>query len=417
MSLDTQASSITGFPPRRTEWFERARFGMFIHWGLYSLLGHGEWAMNRERIPLDEYTPLAERFNPVGYDPRAWAELAVQAGMKYMVLTTKHHEGFCLWDSKTCSFNAVRSAAKRDLVAEYVEAVRAAGLKVGLYYSLGDWYNPDWAAGWKGDIAARDRFMDYTHGLVRELMSNYGSIDILFYDLPQCYSPAEWRAVELNAMVRRLQPQILINNRAMTTEDYGTPEQHVTAAEAGRMWEACMTLNGHWGFCPSDRDYKSPRAVALMLASVASGAGNLLLNVGPDAQGKVPAESVSILRRVGNWLDVHGESIYGSQRHKLMWNLWGPTSFRDGALYLFLEEYFGTKLVVGGLTNQVRAATLLTTGQTLRVERRGAQTILTGLPERSPDELLSVVKLEVEGPPDQDISRLIGGADIFPKLP
>jgi alpha-L-fucosidase len=253
--------------------------------------------------------------------------------------------------------------------------------------------------------------------LVRELMTQYGQIDVLFYDLPQCYSAADWRSVELNAMVRQLQPRIIINNRAMTTEDYATPEQHIRAASRGRMWESCMTLNRHWGYCPTDCDYKSPRIVVLTLASVASGAGNLLLNVGPNGQGRIPIESEAVLHRVGQWLQVHGESIYGSERHNLLWNLWGPTTVKGNTMYLHLEDYFGSTLVVGGLTKRVLAATMLSTGQRLHVDQRSTQTIITGLPDQSPDELVSVVKLELDGPPDQDISRVIGEADIFPNLP
>jgi alpha-L-fucosidase len=410
----------------RLAWFEQARFGMFIHWGLYALIGRGEWVLNRERIPLKDYVKLAKKFDARDYDPRAWAQLAVDAGMKYMVLTTKHHEGFCLWDSKTCKFNAVNSAARRDLVAEYVDAARDAGLKVGFYYSLADWYNPDWARGWQGDLKARNRFMEYTQALVRELMTQYGRIDILWYDLPQCYTSAEWRSVELNTMVRWLQPQIIINNRAMTTEDFGTPEQHITACPRGRMWESCMTLNRHWGYCPTDHDYKSPRAVALMLATVASGSGNmllnggtgnLLLNVSPDAHGKIPGASQAILRKVGQWLRIHGEAIYASQSNNLTWNLWGPTTVRGNTMYLFLEEYFGPTLTVGGLTNRVLQARMLSTGQRLRVQRLRTQTVITGLPKEPPDDVLSVVKLELDGPPDQDVSRVIGAADIFPDLP
>lgn len=404
-------------PKDRTEWFQQARFGMFIHWGLYALHGHGEWAMNRERMPLPGYMELAKEFSASAYRPREWAQLAMEAGMRYMVLTTKHHEGFCLWDSKTCAFNAVNSAAHRDLLAEYVEAVREAGLKVGLYYSLGDWFHPDWALGWQGDAAARERFMDYTHALVRELMSGYGKIDILWYDLPQCYSAAEWRAVELNAMARELQPHILINNRAMTTEDFRTPEQHVAAAPLGRMWETCMTLNKNWGYCPGDHDFKSPREVMLMLATVASGGGNLLLNVGPNGQGAIPVESSRILRTVGEWLHQHGESIFPVHRHSLPWNLWGPTTVHGATMYLHLERYFGEQVVIGGLTNRVRRATYLTTGKELGVEQRDRQTVISGLPAQAPANSLGVIKVELDAEPDQDISRVIGGADVFPKFP
>lgn len=405
------------FPPDRLDWFVKARYGMFIHWGLYAMLGRGEWVMNRERIPLDEYVRLAEGFNPTAYRPREWAALACDAGMRYMVLTTKHHEGFCLWDSKVCRFNAVHSGARRDLLAEYVDAVREAGLKVGLYYSLGDWHHPDWAAGACGDEAAKRRFVDYTHALVGELMTQYGRIDILWYDLPQGYSPADWRSVELNAKARMSQPHILINNRALTTEDFATPEQHVTTSPRGRMWEACMTLNENWGYCRSDRAFKSPRAVARNLASVAAGGGNLLLNVGPDETGRIPDESQAILQRVGRWLAVHGEAIYDTHRHNLGWYLWGQTTVRGCTLYAHVVQWYGRELCIGGLTNKVLGVTLMCSGTSVRFEQRGPQLFLRDLPDAAPDEVMPVFKIELDSPPDHDLSRILGGADIVLDLP
>lgn len=406
------------FPPDRTEWFQRARYGMFIHWGLYSVLGRGEWTMNRERIPLEEYKRLTDQFTASKYHPAEWAALARDAGMRYMVLTTKHHEGFCLWDSKTCSFNATRSAAGRDLLAEYVAAARSAGLKVGLYYSLGDWLNPDWALGWQGDRAARERFMEYTHALVRELMTDYGTIDLLFYDLPQCYSAGEWRSVELNAMVRSLQPGILINNRALTTEDYATPEQHVTASSSGRLWEACMTLNEAWGYRPADQNWKTPETVARNLAQVAAGGGNLLLNVGPDGEGEIPQICGTTLRKVGAWLEQNHEAIFDVERNSLPWLLCGAASLKGRNLYIFLYPYEGPATTLGGLTTGIRQVTLLATGEAIAFEQKGPQTKFVGLPETKPtDSLLPVLKLELEGEADLDTSRVLGGADIFPQLP
>lgn len=387
------------FPKNRTAWFEKARFGMFIHWGLYSILGRGEWVRNRECIPLDEYSQLAKNFTASNYDPKAWAKLAVDSGMKYVVLTAKHHEGFCLWDSKTCKFNSVNSGAKRDLLAEYVEAMRSAGLKVGLYYSLADWYHPDSAKGMRDD-AARERFMDYTYALVQELMTDYGHIDILWYDQPQPFqSPGLWRVAELNAMARFHQPHILINNRARTTEDFSTPEQHIAASAPGWLWESCMTLTDNsWGYCPSDH-MKTPRDVVVTLATAAASGGNLLLNFAPDSQGEIPRESVQIIRRVGKWLDIHGESVYDSDRHKLTWGLWGQTTVKGNAVYLFLQRYHGKQVVVSTIANNICSASLLTTGQKLDVKKEGLRTIISGLPETPPDELMSVIKLEVEGEP------------------
>ncbi len=404
-------------PADRLQWFLDARFGMFIHWGLYALLGRGEWAMNREQVPLDEYETLAERFSVPKYDPKQWAAIARDAGMKYMVLTTKHHEGFSLWDSKANPFNAVNSAAKRDLIAEYVEAVRGAGLKVGLYYSIGDWRQPDWFEGARGDAAAAKRFVDWTHAMVRELMTGYGQIDLLFYDLPQPYPAATLRSVELNHMVRTLQPQILINNRAYTSEDYSTPEQHVAAAPKGRPWEACMTLNENWGYCPSDKDFKSPRDVALQLAKCAAGGGNLLLNVGPDGEGEIPAESRDILRQVGQWLSRNGEAVLGTTRHKLPWLLVGPTTVKGHTLYVFAQRWYGSEIPVGGITRRVERVRLLGDGRAVRFDQTGPRLRLLDLPEQSPDPVLSVFAIELDGEPDLDLSRRINHADIFPNLP
>lgn len=403
--------------PERLQWFAQARYGLFMHWGLYSVLGRGEWVFNRERWEMTDYAKLADQFNAEHYDPKTWAMLARGAGMRYAVLTSKHHEGFCLWDSKTCTFNATNSAAKRDLFGEYVQAFRDAGLKVGVYYSLGDWYNPDWARGFQGDEAAYQRFMDYTRALLTELLTDYGKIDILWYDLPQCYTALQWQAVDLNHMLRNLQPDIIINNRAYTSEDFGTPEQHVTAAPVGRLWESCMTLNGHWGYSPYDTEYKSPKDIAVNLATVASGGGNLLLNVGPDPQGRIPDQAQQILSQVGDWLKRNGESIYdASDRHSLSFNLWGPVSVQGNHLYLHLQNYWGNELIVGGLIPNVLEAKVLSTGQPLTVTRRNHQTILTDLPAQSPDDIMTVIKLTLDAKPEHDISRVIGAADIFPQL-
>jgi alpha-L-fucosidase len=392
----------------RMEWWHQARFGMFIHWGLYAQLGRHEWVMNRERIPLEEYEKLAGTWKPKPRAAREWAELARNAGMKYMVMTTKHHEGFCLWDSRQTDYNAARRGPGRDLVREYVEAAREFGLKVGFYYSLMDWHHPDGAACAK-DEKARRRFIDFTHGCVRELMSNYGKIDVLWYDVAwPLFTPEQWESAEMNAMVRELQPQIIINNRSHLPEDFGTPEEHIRAEESGRAWEACMTFNGSWGYMPSAVDWHSTRKVIDMLQQVASGGGNLLLNIGPAPDGSVPPEATERLVPVGRWLAENGEAAYGDvdrAQGRLDWMATGQWTLKGDTAYFWCARWPGRELAIGGLKTELRAASVLATGERVEFEQGEDRLVLKGLPEKCPDANagVTVFKLEFAGPPVHEL--------------
>jgi alpha-L-fucosidase len=239
-----KSAQQVGPPPgheRRIQWWQEAKFGMFIHWGLYSVIGRHEWAMEVEGIPIPQYETLAKHFNPKANAARDWAKLARQAGQKYMVMTTKHHEGFCNFDTNLTDYCAPEQAAGRDLVREFVDAARAEGLRVGFYYSLMDWHHPD-GARCATDEAARQRFVAYTHGLIRELLTNYGKIDILWYDVDWPLTPEQWESRKMNDMVFQLQPDIIVNNRNGLPGDFSTPEQEIRAADKGRAWETCMTL-------------------------------------------------------------------------------------------------------------------------------------------------------------------------------
>ncbi|RMG65441.1 MAG: hypothetical protein D6722_15895 [Bacteroidetes bacterium] len=289
----------------RTEWFRDARFGMFIHWGVYAIPARGEWVRNRERLSLADYQPYVDAFDPVDYDPRAWAKAAKAAGMKYAVMTAKHHDGFCLFDSKYTSYKATNSPAGRDLIREFLDAFRAEGLKVGLYYSLIDWQHPEYPnvgnhpmrgnPGWEGKTFDWDQYVTYLHQQVEELVTGYGKIDILWFDYSFGeYKGEKWRATELVEMARSHQPHILIDNRlggdmeAAEPEpyagDFEGPEQIIPPGEVlderGRPipWEACITLNNDWGYSTND-DYKSARHVIHALVNCVSKGGNLLLNV------------------------------------------------------------------------------------------------------------------------------------------
>jgi len=391
---------------KRLKWWQESRFGMFIHWGLYAQLGRHEWVMNRERIPLTEYEKLAATWKPKERPAREWARLAKAAGMKYMVMTTKHHEGFCLWDTEQTDYNAVKCGPGRDLVQEYVDACREFGLRVGFYYSLMDWHHPDGALCAK-DKKARRRFLDFTQGCVRELMTNYGRADILWYDVSWPLPDAKaWDSVTMNKMVRKLQPDILINNRSKLDEDFGTPEEHVTAAEAGRAWEACMTFNGSWGYMPSAGDWRPVREVVRMLHTATAGSGNLLLNIGPKPDGSVPEEAGERLPVVGKWLKKNAEAVYGKVARaggRMEWMPAGQWTLKGKTGYFWAFNWVGTELVIGGLRSTVASASLLANGKPVEFEQTKDRLVLKGLPRQCPDRLtgVCVIKLEFKGRPKQ----------------
>jgi alpha-L-fucosidase len=325
-----------------------------------------------------------------------------------MVMTTKHHEGFCLWDTQQTDYNAVRRGPGRDLVREYVEACREFGLKIGFYYSLMDWHHPD-GARCATDADAYERFIDFTHGCVRELCTNYGKIDILWYDVAWPFkTPGPWKSAEMTAMARRLQPGLIVNNRALLPEDFGTPEEHVTAAEAGRDWEACMTFNGAWGYmpCAPADDWLTTRDVLRMLRTAAAGKGNLLLNIGPAPDGSVPELAYERLAPVGKWLNKNGEAVYG-QVNRIDGHLesmpTGEWTMKGRTAYYWCTRWPGNTLTIGGLRSKVEQATLLATGQPISFEQRGQQLTLTGLPKTNPDRhaQISVIKLLCKSKPKQ----------------
>lgn len=392
---------------RRMKWWHEARFGMFVHWGLYAQLGRHEWVMNRERIPIKEYEPLAMSWKPKERPAREWASLARQAGMKYMVMTTKHHEGFCLWDTQQTDYNAVKCGPGRDLVAEYVEACREFGLRIGFYYSLMDWHHPDGARCAKNEKARR-RFLDFTQGCVRELMTKYGKIDILWYDVSwPLRSPQLWESKKMTAMARQLQPDIIVNNRAQLPEDFGTPEEHIRAEDEGRAWEACMTFNGSWGWQPAPpEDWHSVRDVLKMLRQVTAEGGNLLLNIGPKPDGSVPEEAVERLTTVGQWLEKNGEAVYGKVDRLIGRVEWMPTgawTAKGNTAYYWCSRWPGKELALGGIKSKLRRASFLADGTPIEFRQEKDRLILTGLPEASPDTLagVTVLKLEFASKPKQ----------------
>ncbi|MBS7606054.1 MAG: alpha-L-fucosidase [Candidatus Bathyarchaeia archaeon] len=387
--------------PERLRWWVEARFGMFIHWGLYAIPARGEWVMFFERIPKSEYAKLARRFNPRRFDADEWVTLAKEAGMRYMVLTTRHHDGFCLWDSQVSDFTSVKATpAKRDFIAEYVEACRRAGMRIGFYYSLLDWRWPEYWDGPAKNPEGWARLRDYVHAQVRELMTNYGKIDILWYDGAWPYKAEDWQSERLNAMVRSLQPNIIINNRSGLPEDFETPEQHIRYHE--RPWESCMTIDeSWWGYHAGDRHLKSTLEIVRLLVRCVAGNGNLLLNVGPRADGSIPEAYKRRLRAVGEWLKRNGESIYGAGAAPFRAAHLGHVTAKGNKVYVHVFYWPGkSEICIAGIKNRVTGARMLAADKTLPSEQREDRLFIKGLPKRPPDPIDTVIALELEGEPE-----------------
>src|SRR6266480_2684706 len=386
---------------RRIQWWQEAKFGMFIHWGLYSVIGRHEWAMEVEGIPIPQYELLAKHFNPKPNAARDWARLARQAGQRYMVMTTKHHEGFCNFDTKLTEYCAPKQGPGRDLVREFVEAARAEGLRVGFYYSLMDWHHPD-GARCATDDAARKRFVEYIHTHIRELLTNYGKIDVLWYDVSWPLDAPGWESERMNKMVFELQPDIIVNNRNKLPGDFSTPEQQITADKEGRAWESCMTLNDSWGYQRADDDWKSSRRVIQNVISCSRDTGNYLLNIGPRADGSVPEESVRVLTEVGQWMRRNGESIYGSDPCQPRRSNYASFTRKGNTLYMHVHFWPGDYVVVAGLQAQVKSARFFASGEKITFQQDKYRVRLTGLPVEAPDHPVTTIVIECDAEPTQD---------------
>lgn len=407
--------------PDYWRWFPEARFGLFIHWGPYSVYGRGEQVLFREHLDQREYEDAACRWDPAGCDPREWAALARKAGMKYAVLTTRHHDGYCLWDSHVTDYTSVAQAPKRDFVREYAEAFRAEGLRVGLYYSLADWRIPAYWNGPEVDPQGWAEFREYVHAQVRELLSEYGKVDVIWFDGAWPHSAREWDSFGLVEMMRSLQPEIMINNRLGTVDaadqvdgggvieavghshklgDFGTPEHHITA-DSSRLWESCQVSTWRlWGYTIGERWRPADYLLDMLIESASKG-GNLLLNVGPDAEGRLPVEFVERVAAIGGWLERHGEAVYGSEPGEVCEFITYGRQIRKGNnLYLVVRFWDRRGEVhLAGLETRVRRAMLLTTGEEVPFHQNGDDLVITGLPQEPPTDLFPVIRLECEGPP------------------
>jgi alpha-L-fucosidase len=360
--------------------------------------------MEEEGIPVAEYEQQAKLFKPKPNAARDWAKLAKIAGQKYMVMTTKHHEGFCNFDTKLTNYCAPKQGPGRDLVREYVDAARAEGLRVGFYYSLMDWHHPD-GARCKTDEQARRRFVDYIHGHIRELLTNYGKIDVLWYDVDWPLNAEQWESEKMNDMVYGLQPEIIVNNRNGLPGDFATPEQTIKAEDT-RAWESCMTMNGSWGYQKADDDWKTPKTIVRNLVTCAKDTGNYLLNIGPKADGSIPEESIRILTAVGGWMQRNGSTIYESEKCQPGSSEFARFSRKGNTLYMHVHFWPGSTVSLGGLTNQVKSARLLAGGKEIKFDQDKFRLRMTGLPEKAPDDPVTTIAIECDGVPHQDMRAI-----------
>jgi alpha-L-fucosidase len=405
---------------QRMKWWREARFGMFIHWGVYAVAGgvwngtnvtkHGaEWIMNPARVPMAEYQKLPAKLNPTSFNAQAWVRLAKDAGMKYIVITAKHHDGFAMFHSKASAFNIYDATPfKRDPLAELADACRKEGIRLGFYYSQAqDWNHPGGAAsGGHWDPAqegSMDEFIDNVDvPQIRELLTGYGEVAVLWWDTPTGMNSE--RALKLLPLLK-LQPGIISNNRldkSKKTGDFETPEQKIPdTGLPGRDWETCMTINRTWGYRTYDHDWKSTETLIRNLVDIASKGGNYLLNVGPTGDGVIPGPSIERLKEIGKWMKVNSDAIYGTTASPFQRFAWGRCTKKVGkdstTLYLHVFDWPSDgKLVVPGLQNDVTSAKLLAGGKKLTAKHSEDGLVLS-VPSRAPDRISSTIELKLKG--------------------
>ncbi len=423
----------------RMKWWTEARFGMFIHWGLYALPARHEWVKHNEHLTDEAYDRYFQHFNPDLYDPKEWARLAREAGMKYFVVTTKHHEGFCLWDSKYTDYKATKTPCGKDLIKPMVEAFRAEGLRVGFYHSLLDWHHPEYPIDrfhpMFGNLEFREKaknrdirkYVEYLHNQVREILTEFGRVDCLFMDFsfPEENGKGrdDWQSEKLLKMIRELQPEIILNDRLDLLDvpggwDYRTPEQFmprewVTVDGRRVPWETCQTFSGSWGYHRDEATWKSVRQLVVMLIETVSKGGNLLLNVGPTARGTFDDRAKERLKGIGRWMALHGRSIYGCTQ--------APDEFKTPAnclltyhpdlkrLYVHVLEWPIGALHLDGLAGRVEYAQLLNDASEIQYVEEGnagetgylpgkrkeapRRTLALRLPIQKPDVSVPVIEL------------------------
>lgn len=427
MAKTAKRTAATLTPREQTrQWFREAKLGMFIHWGVYALLGKGEWIRTVDKIPESEYAKLLPKFNPTKFDPDAWAKLAQRAGMKYMVVTTKHHDGFCMFDAHNTDWKVTRTPYGKDVLAMLSKASVRNGLKVGFYYSIMDWHHDDYLPrlDWEKETRPAEgrnvmSYIAYMRKHIRQILTEYRPAPfVLWYDGGWMNKPEELSAAQTNAMARKLKPDILINDRHFTREDLVTPEQRIPPTgmrdEKGDplLWEACITMTSHWwGYDKHEKVYKTSEFLIRMLVDIVSKGGNLLLNIGPKPDGTIQKAFVDRLVAIGKWMDKYGEAICGTTASPFnLLPFYGRVTTKGSRLYVHVFAWPADRTArLPNLRNMVRQACLLEKGKPqLAVARDGADWVVE-LPKRAPNKVASVLVVELDGPPQ--VEPMVIGPD------
>ncbi|AUC83819.1 alpha-L-fucosidase [Polaribacter sp. ALD11] len=371
----------------RLEWFKDAKLGVFIHWGYYGVKGIGEsWSMYHKRISYDDYMAQGKEFTAKNYDPEAWAKLFKKIGARYAVLTTKHHDGVALWDTKLSHLNVLeKTPAKRDLVAPFVDALRKENLKVGLYYSLIDWSHPDYDVVFprpdtrknypqknQNQLSPWQRFLKFNNGQLKELSDTFKP-DLYWFDGDWEKSSEQWRAQSLKDSLLTWNPKVVVNSRLKTYGDYSTPEQGIPVVRPDGAWEFCMTMNNNWGYFPSDTNYKPKSQIIRTFVEVIASGGNLLLNIGPKPDGTIAKEQVERLEALGDWIRKHETAVFNSKAGLPYGHFYGPTMLNKDETKIYLALFDAPKNYISlkGIQNKVKSIKVVGSNQELSFERNG----------------------------------------------
>jgi len=401
----------------KLEWFSNARLGIFIHWGIYAVDGVSEsWSFHNGRIPHETYMTQIERFEAERYDPAQWVELIRQSGARYAVITSKHHDGVALWDTKANDLSIPKaSPAARDVLTPFMDELRKSGLKTGLYFSLIDWTHEDYPGFLKDssrykaeeDTARWNRFMRFCNLQLGELLIQYNP-DLWWFDGDWEHPAERWDAPGIRSRILSHNPMAIINGRLQGYGDYDTPEQHTPVTPPNTAaWELCMTMNNSWGYQPADTNYKTPFEIISIFADVVGMGGNLLLDIGPKADGTIPPEQIDILRQLGTWTSKHAQAIFDTRKGLPYGHFYGPTTLSEDStvLYLFLSQGTSDKLVIKGLRNEIKRIDVLGTGETLphKIVGKISWSPVPGLvyidvPSALHDQYITVLRIELEGP-------------------